>query len=122
MKHGNLENILKDGSDTVHTVLQSMDFWNNAAFIEYIHPRNLHTAVMDKNVISQPWKHRSYCRIRTRIRTKKIVCDREEIWKCLLFFTCNLLEVSLFIHGVVFPQFHKNLIIVENPPLHYAIS
>jgi hypothetical protein len=34
MKHGNLENILQDGSDTVHTVLQSMDFWHNAAFIE----------------------------------------------------------------------------------------
>jgi len=34
MKHGNLENILQDGSDTVHTVLQSMDFWHNMAFIE----------------------------------------------------------------------------------------
>lgn len=34
MKHGNLDNILQDGSYTVHTVLQSMDFWHNAALIK----------------------------------------------------------------------------------------
>jgi len=34
MKHGNLDNILQDGSDTVHTVLQSVDFFHNVAFIE----------------------------------------------------------------------------------------
>jgi hypothetical protein len=33
MRRGNLDNILQDGSDTVHTVLQSIDFWHNAAFI-----------------------------------------------------------------------------------------
>jgi len=34
MKHRNLDNILQDGSDTVHSVLQSIDFWHNAAFIK----------------------------------------------------------------------------------------
>jgi hypothetical protein len=34
MKHGNLDNILQDGCDTMHTVLQSMDLWRNAAFIK----------------------------------------------------------------------------------------
>jgi len=32
-----------------------------------LHPTNLHTTVMAKNVINLPWKCRTYCRIRTRI-------------------------------------------------------
>jgi len=54
MKHGNLDNILQDDSDTMHTVLQSMDFWPLVKERNVLHPKNLHTTVMDKNVISLP--------------------------------------------------------------------
>jgi hypothetical protein len=67
--------MLDDGCDAVHTVLQSMDFWHNTAFVkgtQSVHPKNWHIAVMDKRVNSQPRKHT------VKSERKKKNCNREE--------------------------------------------